>query len=307
MSSNSYPLVSVIMPTYNGAKTIKRAIDSALNQTYPNIEVVVVNDASKDDTAEVLSEIKDKRLKVFSHKINMERSASRNDAMKFSKGEYLAFLDDDDEWLPNKISKQIKYLESKDAKIWKAVLSSHKIGKRNVIQKKEGDLTKEIFMMQTSLGAGSCLMIHRDVLESIGFFNENFSRHEDLEFVLRYLKQYKLATMPDLLTIVHGHSGVPTGDVMVEVKKDFLDEFKEDIKALGKSTANKIYARQWLQVATQYAIYGDIKNTFKYLFKSLSFALLFSNRIKFMILENYISIIYHLAKSVIFKKGHKER
>ncbi len=86
-----------------------------------------MNDASKDDTAEVLSEIKDKRLKVFSHKINMERSASRNDAMKFSKGEYLAFLDDDDEWLPNKISKQIKYLESKDAKIWKAVLSSHKL------------------------------------------------------------------------------------------------------------------------------------------------------------------------------------
>lgn len=305
--TKTYPLVSVIMPTYNGAKTIKRAIESALNQTYPNIEVVVVNDASKDNTAEVLNEIKDKRLKIFSHKINMERSASRNDAMRFSKGEYLAFLDDDDEWLSTKVSKQVKYIQAKDPNIWKAVLSSHEIEGRKVIQKKEGDITKQIFMMQTSLGAGSCLMIRRDVLDTVGFFNENYSRHEDLEFVLRYLKQFKLATMPDILTIVHGHSGVPTGDSMLKVKEDFLKDFEKDIKSLGESDVKKIYARQWLQVSKHYALDGNVKKTFQYLFKSLSFALLFSNRIRFLILENYIAILYHLFKSVIFKKGHKER
>lgn len=302
---SKYPLVSVIIPTYNGSKTIRRAIESALNQTYPNIEVVVVNDASTDNTLEVLKEIKDKRLKIFNHEINKERSISRNDAMKFAKGEYLAFLDDDDEWLKDKITKQLEYLKTKNPTEWKAVLSSHEIEGRKVIHKEEGNITENIFMMQTSLGAGSCLLIHRDVLNKIGYFNEKYSRHEDLEFVLRYLKQYKLATMQDILTIVHGHSGVPTGDVMVEVKESFLNEFKKEINALGKDNANRIYARQWLQVSKHYALDGNIKQTFHYLFKSLSYAVLFSQKLKIVPIANYPAILYYLLKTKITgKKSH---
>jgi hypothetical protein len=90
---------------------------------------------------------------------------------------------------------------------------------------------------------------------------------------------------------------------MLEVKSKFLKDFEKDINSFGEETARKIYARQWLQVSKHYALDGDIKNTFKYLHTSLSYGILFSNKYKFLILENYIALPYHLLKGLI--KGER--
>ncbi len=301
------PLVSVIIPTYNGESTILRAINSVLNQTYSNLELIIVDDCSKDNTFEVVKNVKDKRVKVLRHKKNRGGSAARNTGIKEAKGEYIAFLDDDDEWLNEKVEKQVEYLKSKESSLYKGVVCSHMIlsGKkwRTVIQTKEGDLREDIFLMRLSLAAGSCLMVSRYVFNDIGMFNESYLRHQDMEFVLRYLRKYKLGVMEEPLAKIYGHSGNVSGEKMLEVKKKFLKDFEKDINSFDKKIAKKIYARQWLQVSKHYALDGDIKNTFKYLYTSLSYGILFSNRYKFLILENYIALPYHLLKGLI--KGER--
>jgi len=304
-------LISVIIPTFNGSQNIRRAIMSALNQTYPNIEIIVVDDGSTDNTVEVVKDIKDERIKLLRHSTNKNGSAARNTGIRASNGEYIAFLDDDDEWFPEKLFKQMEYLKQKDPKEYKAVVCGHTIEKgdkvRRVFATKEGNLTKEILMMQVSMGLGSTLLMHKDAIEEIGFFDERYLRHQDLEFTLRYLRRYKLAAVKECYAKIHGHSGNPSGEKMLVVKNMFLEDFKQNIEQFDKKTVKQIYARQWLQVSKHFALDADIKNTFKYYYKSLSFAFLFSTYTKILPLENYLTIPYYLLKSLIFGKKKPKR
>ena len=103
----NYPLVSVIIPVFNRKHLIQRSIYSVLNQTYKNLEVLVIDDASTDKTKEKVLEIKDSRLKYFRNEKNLGPSGSRNKGIKLSSGELIAFQDSDDEWINNKLEKQI--------------------------------------------------------------------------------------------------------------------------------------------------------------------------------------------------------
>lgn len=303
--------ISVIIPTYNGSRNIKRAIQSVLNQDYPNIEIIVVDDASTDDTVAVVKSIKDSRLKLIVHKVNKNGSAARNTGIKASTGKYIALLDDDDEWFPTKLSKQIEYLQKKNNKEWKAVVVSfvtEKNGKRKeTILTKEGDLRKEILLMEVSMSIGSGILIEKQAVEEIGWFDEKYLRHQDLEFILRYFRKYKLGIVGDVLVKRFGHSGTPSGEKILAVKGLYLEDFKKDIESFGEKIAKKIYARQWLQVSKHFSLDGDFKNTLKYYLKSLSFGILKANTVKFLPNENYISIPFYLLRAMIFKTKVKTR
>jgi O-antigen biosynthesis protein len=109
------PLVSVIIPVYNRADLISRAIQSALSQSYKNLEVLVIDDCSQDSTSAVVTGFKDTRIRYIRHEQNQGEGASRNTGMREASGKYAAFLDSDDEWLPSKLTRQISLLESEDA------------------------------------------------------------------------------------------------------------------------------------------------------------------------------------------------
>src|SRR4030066_2069221 len=114
------PGVSVIIPTYNRARFIERAIRSVLNQTYQNFEIIVVDDASTDDTEERVRRLlpNGRRLKYVRHDINRGAGAARDTGIKNAAGEYIALLDSDDEWLPEKLEKQLQvFKESRDEKL----------------------------------------------------------------------------------------------------------------------------------------------------------------------------------------------
>lgn len=104
-------LVSIIMPTYNCGKFIEETINSVINQTYTNWELIIVDDCSKDNTEEVVKKIKDKRIKYHKLKENSGAAVARTEAMKKAKGNYMAFLDSDDLWYPEKIEKQLKFMK----------------------------------------------------------------------------------------------------------------------------------------------------------------------------------------------------
>src|SRR5688572_16958601 len=102
--------VSVIIPTHNRAQSVVTAIASVVRQTFQDLEIIVVDDASNDDTAEVLAQFRDKRIKVIRHQTNRGGAAARNTGIRHSTFDYIAFLDDDDEWLPEKLAKQMAAL-----------------------------------------------------------------------------------------------------------------------------------------------------------------------------------------------------
>lgn len=104
-------LVSIIMPSYNTAKFISETIESVINQTYSNWELVIVDDCSSDDTDAVVARYEDKRIRYLKNERNSGAAVSRNYALREAKGRWIAFLDSDDLWAPEKLEKQIRFME----------------------------------------------------------------------------------------------------------------------------------------------------------------------------------------------------
>jgi glycosyltransferase involved in cell wall biosynthesis len=106
------PLISSIIPTFNRSKIVRNAIDSILNQTYTNIEIIVVDDGSTDDTRDILADYAQKGQITYIYQKNAGVSAARNAGLKIAKGEWIAFLDSDDTWLPDKLRRQMQIVEN---------------------------------------------------------------------------------------------------------------------------------------------------------------------------------------------------
>ena len=252
-------LVSVIIPTYKRPDTLKRSIESVLNQTHKNIEIIVVDDNGVGTeygilTEEVMSEYADNNyVKYIQHKTNVNGSAARNTGFRASHGEYIMFLDDDDEFLPEKISSQLAVLASKDDS-WGACYSKHirvsPSGEKLVsygTESKEGDLLIEELKRNLFISAGSNLMVKRHVVEEVGGFNENFLRNQDVEFLVKILKNYKLAYSKTLGLKVHVHPKPKRKETFEQITEKFVQTFKEDIEALGEKSS-EVYRMINLQI-----------------------------------------------------------
>ncbi|MCK5344238.1 MAG: glycosyltransferase family 2 protein, partial [Candidatus Heimdallarchaeota archaeon] len=108
---NRKPIVSVILTTFNRAELLPRVIDSVLHQTFTGFELLIVDDFSQDQTSEIIRTFNDDRIKYVRHAENRGLSAARNTGIFHAIGEYIAFLDDDDEWIPTKIEKQVRHIQ----------------------------------------------------------------------------------------------------------------------------------------------------------------------------------------------------
>jgi len=117
MDVSTNPLISVIIPTFNRGQFLRRAILSAVNQTYSNLEILVISDGSTDDTAMIVGSVKDKRIKYYHNERNRGLVATRNIGVRKSLGEFVTFLDDDDEWAPNKIFRQFEVFKNIDTAV----------------------------------------------------------------------------------------------------------------------------------------------------------------------------------------------
>ncbi len=102
------PLISVVLPTFNRKRLLPRAINSVLNQTYKNLELIIIDDGSTDNTEEIVKAYSDTRIRYCKQKLNRGGSAARNAGIKLAKGELISFQDSDDEWLPEKLERQVR-------------------------------------------------------------------------------------------------------------------------------------------------------------------------------------------------------
>ncbi|OGM08897.1 hypothetical protein A2159_02760, partial [Candidatus Woesebacteria bacterium RBG_13_34_9] len=197
------PTISVIIPTYNRALTIKRAIDSVLNQTYQDFEIIVIDDRSTDNTEEVVKIFNDEKLKYIRHEKNKGGSAARNTGIKVAKGEYIAFLDSDDEWHPEKLQKQLNLFNNLDKEfgvIYCGFQGVNEFGKvfKYVIPKHRGYITLKL-IEGNCVGTLSIILAKLSYINSINGFDEDLDSCQDWDLYIRLSKICKFDFVPEVL------------------------------------------------------------------------------------------------------------
>ncbi|NQW15883.1 MAG: glycosyltransferase family 2 protein [Chloroflexi bacterium] len=205
MSQDRMPLVSVIIPTHDRPVRLRRAIQSAIEQTYTNLEIIVIDDASESSPQNVISELDDRRISLLQLETNSGASAARNAGIARATGEYLAFLDDDDRWAPAKIQKQLALFQTSGPEVgmvycWMEFVdgSGRQVGARR--SELHGKVFDQVLGSQR-LGGCPTLMVRASAAKQIGGFDESLRRGNDGDFIRRMCRDFEVDYVPeDLVT-----------------------------------------------------------------------------------------------------------
>ncbi|GAB47016.1 glycosyltransferase family 2 protein [Mobilicoccus pelagius] len=203
MTDTRPPLVSVLVPAYKRADTIVAAVRSALDQTWTNLEVVVVDDHSEDGTERALAEIDDDRVTLLTHETNRGGNAARRTAIEASRGEFLAFLDADDLWLPTKVEKQVAALEAGGptaglSYTWYDL--RYPDGRLEAGRRPTASGVRALELLQANvIGTFSCVMVRREVVDTVGTPDPGLPSCQDWEFYLRVNEEWSIECVPEVL------------------------------------------------------------------------------------------------------------
>ena len=275
-SQTEQGLVSCVIPTYKRSDMIKRAIDSILNQTYKNIEVLVVDDNEKNDKHSkelektLLNYKNNKRVKLLRQPKHINGAAARNFGIQNASGEYIAFLDDDDEWLNDKIEKQLKLFSSTVGVVtclWSTFKNNQII--RSCPPYNANNIQFKVLSRTISIYT-STVIIRADVIKEFGGFDESLSRHQDLQFLTDASSKTQFAVLPEYLVKLHTDSDInrPKVRQLIKHKKIFLACEKSTINSYNFINRKRIYGAHWFEI-----IYAALKE------KKIGIAILYGLRV----------------------------
>jgi glycosyltransferase involved in cell wall biosynthesis len=271
-------LVSVIIPTYKRAHILPRAIKSVLNQTYSNLELIIIDDGSRDNTSAVVSDVKDKRIRYIESSENKGLSSARNTGLRASQGEFVAFLDDDDEWIPDKLQSSLDvFRKNQGSNIGLVYTNGYlvKKSKKNIFFKDSRQSStvytdtqrqKNIFPTSISSPLLQFCMLPKSVVLKTGFFDECIRNWEDVDFFVRVASVFDVYFLNIPLAIIHEqdqHLGMVNADVMKSREYFFgkhRDKISKDRNNLYRF--NQKMARDWLML-------GDKRLARNYFLKAL--------------------------------------
>jgi glycosyltransferase involved in cell wall biosynthesis len=250
-------LVSCIIPTYKRSDTLLRAVNSVLNQTYKNIEVIIVDDNEPDDlfsleTQQKVKTINDNRVIYIKQEKHINGAVARNVGIKRARGEFIAFLDDDDEWLPVKIEKQIAIL-SNDREI-DGVSCLYTVYKENLPIRKcqiytGKDLHLKVIDRSVSVFT-TTVVLRTKALDNAGLFDESLLRHQDLQLLLDFLFNYSIFVLNEYLAILHSDSTInhPNVDKMIDIKEQFFEHCKRHLERYDRRTQKDILSAHYFEI-----------------------------------------------------------
>lgn len=279
------PKVSVIVPSYNRGFIILRSLKSISEQTYTNLEIIVVDDGSVDNTFDIVSQYDDPRVVYIKHNKNMGLSSARNTGIKASSGEIIAFQDTDDIWLKNKLKEHIEAFESTIKNIYVVYSGSYRYKNHKkdyipykYILPKEGDVFKKLlggnFIPAISLCA------RRECFEKVGLFDPILHSLEDWEMWIRLSKRYKFTYIPKPLNLIYY-----TEDSLSANLNNFLKAEQIIVKKHFESFSlyPSLLSKQYGQIGIYHALQGNKSGCFDNLYKAMKTSKIYS-------------ILYHSAK-----------
>jgi glycosyltransferase involved in cell wall biosynthesis len=222
------PQVSVIIPTYNRAHLLSRAIKSVLNQTFQGFEIIIVDDASTDDTDKLVASFHDSRIRYIRHEKKYGGGAARNSAIKQAQGDYIAFLDSDDEWLPEKLEKQMKFFENAPTTLGLVSTGALDIRENIPYQKYipmfRGNLAQRI-LIDNCVGINGIVLVRKECFSKAGLFDENLRVSEDWDLWIRIAQHYDVDFTPEILLRYY-----PQADSMIMHHADGVEAHRKIFK-----------------------------------------------------------------------------
>ena len=198
------PRVSVIIPTHNRSRLLGAAVASVLRQSFQDFEIIIVDDASTDGTEAFVRALADERIRYLKHSTHRNVSAARNTGVLGSRGELLAFLDDDDEWLPSKLERQLNVLDE-CALVVGGVYTGFAMVDRTtgnvmgtIVPSKGGHILHEL-CRHNCIGTASTMVLRRKCLEEVGLFDETVDYGEEYDMWIRLARRFEFTYLEEPL------------------------------------------------------------------------------------------------------------
>ena len=224
------PRVSVIMPVYNGEKFVGEAIESILNQTFSDFELIIIDDASTDGTLEVVRKFPDGRIRIIRNHENIGIARSRNKGLREAQGEYIAVHDSDDISYPERFELQVKFLDNHPEVAavgsWYVVIDENGEELERVKLWTRDDDIKAVLLKKNQFAHGA-MMIRKECLKAVGGYR-HIERCEDYDLCLRLAERYKLANLPRFLYKYRRHPGQAVNDELLEFYAQMVREAAEE-------------------------------------------------------------------------------
>ena len=265
----SHKMVSVIIPSYGQPVYLENAINSILSQTYSDWELIIVDDNNPDtlsraETERLVNGYDDKRIKYIKHPYNKNGAAARNTALKVARGEFVSFLDSDDEYFPNRLEECIKVLSSKSDNIAGVYTGCEfRRGGRTYLKYvdvKDGNFLVDTLACRFMFCTGSNIFIRKSVAEEVNGFDEAFLRHQDYEFLVRIFERYDWVAIPQVLVVKNNENlNLPDIEKMESIKQQYIDKFTSIIDSLSQQDRNYIFHSNYISIAEQCMRQGYIK------------------------------------------------
>jgi len=242
-------LISVIIPAFNRSHCIVRALKSVKAQAIANLEVILGDDASTDDTVAVAKEFMPEAI-VVCLPINRGAAAARNAALKVARGELIAFLDSDDEWLPGKLEHQVRFLAAHPeiGLCGSGHILVCKDGARvDFAGKNPPDWRRELHSAESFHGACTPL-VRREVLDNVGLLDEKLRVLEDWDWMLRISQKFGIHVLPEMLTVIHENN--PSNPDHTLCSTDyFLSKHREEFLHYGQAHALNVISQHYENAA----------------------------------------------------------
>lgn len=231
--------LSVIIPTHNRAKTIERAIRSVLTQGVEGLEVIVVDDASTDNTEQVIKALGDQGIRYIRHETNRGAPAARNTGINAATGDLIAFQDSDDEWLPGKLAKQLQQFDTGGSDVnivytgfWRQSLQTQTYIPEPWVARGHGNILQQL--LRGNFVSTQTIVIRRECFEKVGLFDEQMPRFQDWELAIRLARHFPFHLVDEPLVVVHETTGNISSDdaagwraleLILEKHRDIFQEY----------------------------------------------------------------------------------
>ena len=254
------PKVSVIIPTYNRAAALRKAIASVLSQTFQDFEVIVVDDASPDSTGDMVRSIGDQRIRYIRHQVNKGEGAARNTGILRAEGQYLAFLDDDDEWFSEKLRKQVALLDHSPLNVGLIYTGFRKIDIAtgstllDLVPSKRGNILNDL--LEENCIATTTVLVRRHCFDKAGLFEEGVAFGADYDMWIRISQDFEFDYIKELLVnyYIHGNNITRNYDAVIRGLELQLAKYHS-----LWITNRKTYSYRFLSLGVLYCYTGNIK------------------------------------------------